>query len=179
MNRTEQLAAAYERHVSLPWSDHLSGHERVWFVVYPPADERKLRKRLQLFEMATQRAGHKWIQCDVTHALSQWLSGIEYRESYFECPEDLDPLRPELVEYVAQRIREKLSDPAAGSSSVVAVIGLASLFGFVRVSTVIEAIRDEIPGRLAVFFPGEYDGHLYRLLDAQDGWDYLAVPITV
>jgi len=29
-----------------------------------------------------------------------------------------------------------------------------------------------------VFFPGERDGSNYRLLDARDGWNYLATPIA-
>ena len=33
-------------------------------------------------------------------------------------------------------------------------------------------------GRLLVFFPGEVEGNNYRLLDARDGWNYLATPIT-
>ena len=28
-------------------------------------------------------------------------------------------------------------------------------------------------------FPGHVDGSNYRLLDARDGWNYLAVPITI
>jgi len=35
-----------------------------------------------------------------------------------------------------------------------------------------------IAGRLLVFFPGEHEGNSYRLLDARDGWNYLAIPIT-
>jgi hypothetical protein len=31
---------------------------------------------------------------------------------------------------------------------------------------------------LLVFFPGQFDNNNYRLLDARDGWNYLAVPIT-
>jgi hypothetical protein len=47
------------------------------------------------------------------------------------------------------------------------------------VSSVIEGIKTTVPGRLLVFFPGEYhpEGHTYRLLDARDGWNYLAVPL--
>jgi hypothetical protein len=30
-----------------------------------------------------------------------------------------------------------------------------------------------------VFFPGVYENNNYRLLDARDGWNYLAVPITM
>jgi hypothetical protein len=37
----------------------------------------------------------------------------------------------------------------------------------------------DIRGRLVVFFPGEYEDNNYRLLDARDGWNYLAVPITL
>ena len=41
-----------------------------------------------------------------------------------------------------------------------------------------EAVTDCIGGRLLVFFPGEREGSNYRLLDARDGWNYLATPIT-
>jgi hypothetical protein len=30
---------------------------------------------------------------------------------------------------------------------------------------------------LLVFFPGEQEGNTYRLLDAQNGWGYLATSI--
>ena len=36
----------------------------------------------------------------------------------------------------------------------------------------------DVTGRLVVFFPGEYEQNNYRLLDARDGWSYMAVPIT-
>ena len=42
-----------------------------------------------------------------------------------------------------------------------------------------EAVTDRVRGRLLVFFPGEREGSNYRLLDARDGWNYLAVPITI
>jgi hypothetical protein len=37
----------------------------------------------------------------------------------------------------------------------------------------------DIQGRLVVFFPGQFERNNYRLLDARDGWNYLAVPITL
>lgn len=40
-------------------------------------------------------------------------------------------------------------------------------------------IERDIRGRVVVFFPGEYENSNYRLLDARDGWNYLAVPITL
>ena len=66
----------------------------------------------------------------------------------------------------------------ADAGSVVAITGLASLFDFMRVSSLIERVEDFIPGRLLVFFPGEYAGNVYRFMDARDGFNYMAVPIT-
>lgn len=63
--------------------------------------------------------------------------------------------------------------------TVVAVQGVASLFGFTKVSLVIKEIENDVRGRLLLFFPGEFDNNNYRLLDARDGWNYLAVPITL
>ena len=44
---------------------------------------------------------------------------------------------------------------------------------------VVEGIKESVQGRLLVFFPGEHhpENHTYRLLDARDGWNYLAVPL--
>jgi hypothetical protein len=56
---------------------------------------------------------------------------------------------------------------------------VACLFGFTRVSLVLKEVTTDIRGRLVVFFPGEYEDNNYRLLDARDGWNYLAVPITL
>ena len=62
--------------------------------------------------------------------------------------------------------------------TVVAVTGVASLFGFTRISQVLPLVEPHVRGRLLVFFPGVYENNNYRLLDARDGWNYLAVPIT-
>ena len=50
---------------------------------------------------------------------------------------------------------------------------------FTQVSLVLKELENNIKGRLVLFFPGEYDDNNYRLLDARDGWSYLAVPITL
>ena len=72
-----------------------------------------------------------------------------------------------------------LHAPDADAGSVVGLFGVASLFGFIRVSEVMRAIERDVRGRIVVFFPGEYVDSNYRLLDARDGWNYLAVPITL
>ena len=180
MGRIDRLAEHYRRHVSLPWQKELAGAQRAIFVVYDKADERRLRARKTLFELATTRAGHGWTECDLTGAFAEWMVRAEYRESYFESPEDLGlKLEEDFLEYAAGRVRTKLAAPEADEGSVVAVFGVASLFGFTRVSALMQAVEGDVRGRIVVFFPGEYEDGNYRLLDARDGWNYLAVPITL
>ena len=64
------------------------------------------------------------------------------------------------------------------STTVVAIYGVASLFGFMKTSDLVAAVESAIRGRLLVFFPGEHENNTYRFLDAREGWNYLAVPIT-
>ena len=180
MGRIERLAERYRRHVALPWRDDLSGAERAVFVVYDKADERRLRARKALFELATTETGHRWIECDLTRAFAKWMAGTGYRDRYFESPEDLElKLEEDFLAHVAGRVRTALAAPEADTGSVVAVFGIASLFGFVRVSELMRAVEGDVRGRIVVFFPGVYEDANYRLLDARDGWNYLAVPITL
>ena len=130
--------------------------------------------------MATTDVGHTWLECDLTQVFAKWMAITEYRDSYFESPEDLElKLEDDFLRHVAERVREVLTSPKSDENSVVGVYGIASLFGFVRVSELMREIEGDIRGRVAVFFPGEYDNSNYRLLDARDGWNYLAVPITL
>jgi len=117
---------------------------------------------------------------DVSDAFAQWIGNDEYREAYFESPEDLQlKMEAEFAEFVAERIRKVLNRTETPEKSVVAVFGVGTLFGFTRVSKVLRLLEGDIRGRLVVFFPGHYEQNNYRLLDARDGWNYLAVPITV
>ena len=52
MSVVETRIRAYRSFVALPWAQRLSGAERVWIVIYPPHDERRLRKRVGEFELA-------------------------------------------------------------------------------------------------------------------------------
>ncbi len=178
MSEIESLAARYEQFVALPWDHTLAGPQRVWFAVYDPAQERRLRLRLTEFEVATKRAGHGWAAVDLTDSFAHWMAGHEYREAYFEQPEDMDLALEDYAGSVAGEVRAALTAPEVDDNTVVAVVGVASLFGLTRVSALLEKVAPDIRGRLLVFFPGRHDGSKYRLLDARDGWDYLAVPIT-
>lgn len=180
MGRIEDLASRYYDHISAPWQKNLAGAQRTIFVVYDPEDERKLRARLDEFETRTREAGHVWKSFDFTGVFAKWMAGMEYRNSYFEEPTDLTlKLQVEFVRHAASELRKALTSSEVTENTVVGVYGAASLFGFTKVSLVLKEIEHEIQGRLVLFFPGEYDDNNYRLLNARDGWNYLAVPITL
>lgn len=180
MGRVEELATRYRGHISAPWQRNLSGDQKAIFVVYPKTDERKLRARMELFEMATTSTGHGWRPLDLTDTFARWMANTDYRDAYFEEPETLAmKLRSDFMRYAASQLREALRGEGSGEDTVVAVQGIACLFGFTRVSLVLKEVVNDIRGRLVVFFPGEYEDSNYRLLDARDGWNYLAVPITL
>ena len=179
MREIDLLLQRYEKMVAMPWPDHVSGGERVWFVIYEPTQERRLRLRLPEFQIATEKAGHAWRYVDLTDAFARWMASHRYRESYFKRPELLtEAALSGFAAAVAGEIKAELNAPDAGPATVVAVGGLGSLFGIVRVSDVLGQVVQAVAGRLLVFFPGRHDNRVYRLLDARDGWNYLAVPIT-
>ncbi len=180
MGRIEELADRYLQHISTPWQRTVAGAQRVIMVVYDKELERTLRARNAAFQNATEQAQHDWAEVDITDAFAKWLAADEYRDAYFESPADLDlKSEAEFADYVASRIRETLTADDVDEMTVVAVFGVGGLFGLTRLSRVIKLVEPDIRGRLAVFFPGTYDRNNYRLLDARDGWNYLAVPITL
>lgn len=178
MSKIQQLIDNYERKVNSPWEDNLSAQEKVWFVVYQKEKERMLRNRISEFELKTKKAEKKWFHTDLTETFPEWMMEQEYREEYFKNPESLDFALTKYQEFVIGKVRELLTRDAADGSSIVAVSGVGTVFGFLKVHNLVKELRGDISGRLVVFFPGNYDGNTYRLLDARDGWDYRAVPIT-
>lgn len=177
MNAIDRLLSNYSRQVRLPWSPSMSGKQRVWFAVYPPAEERRVRARLPQFETLTLEAEHGWSAVDLTLVLPQFLATHKYRESIFQSPQHFQA-GGALEDRAAALVIETCSREEANAASVVAVTGLASLFDFMRVSSLIDRVEDAVSGRLLVFFPGEYAGNIYRFMDARDGFNYMAVPIT-
>jgi len=178
MSEIDGLLQAYDEFVSLPWDPALAGPEKVWFVIYDPAQERRLRLRIPEFEVATKNTGHGWALIDLTDSFAEWMAQHEYREAYFESPEDMEMALRGFTDYTVDLITSRLTAPEVDEQTVVAIAGLSSLFGLTRASTVLEAVNSTIRGRLLVFFPGRHEGSNYRLLDARDGWNYLAIPIT-
>jgi len=177
MSATDRLLANYSRQVRLPWSASMSGKQRIWFAVYPPVEERRVRARLPQFEALTLEANHGWSGVDLTRLLPEFIAAHKYRESIFQKPQHFKAGN-ELEVRAAALVNEACSREEANEASVVAVTGLASLFDFMRVSSLIDRVEDNVRGRLLVFFPGEYAGNVYRFMDARDGFNYMAVPIT-
>lgn len=180
MGRIEELADHYGRHIAAPWQRTVAGGQRVIMIVYDKDQERTLRARKTAFENATRQAGHDWHEVDVTDTFASWMAADDYREAYFASPEDLQlKLDAEFAEYVAHRLRQSLTRPDVTDTSVVAVFGVGALFGLTHVSKVLKLVEADVRGRLVMFFPGQFDNNNYRLLDARDGPNYLAVPITL
>ena len=177
MSAIDRLLVNYSRQVRLPWSANMSGKQRVWLAVYPPAEERRMRARLPQFEALTLEANHGWITVDLTGLLPDFLAAHKYREAIFQNPEYLRA-GSDLEVRAAALLNEACSREESDANGVVVVVGLASLFDFLRVSSLIERVEDSPPGRLLFFFPGEYQGNVYRFMDARDGFNYMAVPIT-
>jgi bacteriophage exclusion system BrxB-like protein len=180
MARIEDLAELYGQHIAIPWQRTVAGAQRVIMVAYDKELERVLRARKGEFDTRTRAAEHDWHEVDLTTCFATWLAADEYREAYFESPGDLHmKLDAEFPDFVADRVRAVLLSSEVGDNSVVAVFGVASLFGFARVSQLLRLIEGDVHGRLVVFFPGQYEQNNYRLLDARDGWNYMAVPISL
>jgi hypothetical protein len=180
VSKIDQLVDRYEQQVALPWKSRLAGSQKVWFIVYPPDYERRLRTRFEEFKLATARADKTWLRCDLTRAFPEWMAGHEYREDYFATPEALAfELEEDFTQYVADQARATLESEDADEESVVALTGLSTLFGLTRVSAVVRRLESVITGRLAVFFPGRHAQNTYRFLDARDGRDYLATPVKL
>ena len=177
MNAIDRLVANYQRQVSLPWATNLAGKQRVWFAVYPPTEERRVRANLQQFEAVTHAAQHGWLVVDLTPLLPEWLGQHEYREGIFAEPQFLSS-HQELEELAVEKVKKACSAEEVDHNTVVAMMGLGSLFDFVRVSRLLDAVESAIRGRLLVLFPGEYRHNTYRFMDARDGFNYMAVPIT-
>jgi hypothetical protein len=149
-------------------------------VIYPPRYERRIRLNLQEFENATIQAGHPWACIDISTSFERWLANHEYAQAYFEEPELLETTLPAFFDELVGEVRDELAkhkDP----DTVVGLIGAGTLFGLgdsVKVSALMNAVSDAVAGRLLIFFPGQHEHNSYRLLDARDGWNYLATPIT-
>ncbi|OQA13363.1 MAG: hypothetical protein BWY64_03662 [bacterium ADurb.Bin363] len=172
MSKIKRLLESYSKFIAVPWRDDAAAAQRVIFCVYSETDELHLRASIDEFEIATSQTGHKWAVFDLTDIFPAWLGTQRYAESYFQKPHLLPNLMPKLLLYIVEEFSKFLAQ------QVVALQGVGSLFGFLKVKEVVEKLAPLVSGRLVVLFPGSYENNNYRLLDGYDGWNYLAVPLT-
>jgi len=178
MSKVKRLIQSYTSFISTPWRDDAAASQRIIFCIYNENDELKLCAKIDEFEIATKQAGHEWALFDLTDSFAQWLATQRYAKSYFEKPQLLGNRLPTYHPYLLDRFKVFLSEIDVSDNTVVALKGVGSLFGFIKVKDLVESFAPLVPGRLIVFFPGTCENNNYRLLDGYDGWNYLAVPIT-
>lgn len=179
MNRIKKLAQAYARHIALPWRNDAAPAQRIIFCIYNAAEERILRANIAEFEIATTNAGHSWQMFDLNDTFARWLSAQKYADKYFQNPARLNAMALErYLDWIMENYEAAMSRSFEKTNMVVAFTGISELFGFFKVKSLLDKLEPKIAGRLVVFFPGSHDGNNYRLLDAYDGWNYLAVPLT-
>jgi hypothetical protein len=178
--RIELLIEAYSKVVKEPWSSALSGQERIWFLVYDPSEQRKIELHMGEFETVAVRAGKLWKSVSLKNCFPSWMANHEYKEDYFTSPEYIvDQLEAEFIPYAIDFLKNELSKLDQNESTLIAIKDVSALFGFARLSEILKSCDKDFKGRLLIFFPGEFEQNHYRLLDARDGWDYLARPITL
>ena len=178
MSRIRQLIQSYSQYISIPWRDDVAAAQRVIFCVYSAYEERRLCAKFDEFEIVTRQSGHEWINFDLTDTFAIWITSQRYAKSYFEKPHLLSTLLPNYLAFLIDEFETFLQENDIGDNSVVAINGVGTLFGLLKVKDVIDKLAPKVSGRLLVFFPGSYENNNYRLLDGYDGWNYLAVPIT-
>ena len=182
MTRLDQLLINYRRHVALPLRPNLPLGQRVWFLVYPPEEERRLLLRIEDFHQATLEAQLGWQVINLKGSLALWLDSLEAEER-----EALLKDQPLLEDYASTGLRDFLAKmvqavadkvgPEQAPRTVFALTGLMEIYDLVGVSDLLDALTKQFTGNLALFFPGEKEGNSYRFLNARTAWDYLAVPI--
>ena len=112
---------------------------------------------------------------DLAPQFGRWVAKQKWFERAAKRPSTLSTVLPQFENELVGRVQSVLSE--CGQNDLLALTGVASLFGVIRASALIRRVADTIPGRMLVTFPGTHQGGIYRLLDARDGWNYLAVPI--
>jgi hypothetical protein len=183
MSYAQTILDKLKAHLSLPWPTNVSGQERVLMAVYPPSEERRIRRFIDSGEFAAEIRSlhHGWSSLDLSTVFSQWLVAHESRERLLQKSSrlwgDKDFVKG-LEEYLVDRISQASENDDA--NTVFALVGCGGLFGLTSVSQLIGKVCEKVPGRIVVFFPGEHDAehNSYRLLGAKDGWGYLATTIT-
>ncbi len=178
MGKIERLQQSYKKFIEIPWKSDIAPAQRVIFCVYDEHEERSIRAKIDEFELATKQANHRWILFSLTNTFPEWLGCQKYAKSYFNKPDIITQILPQYPLYIKQKFEKFINEKSPDENTVIALSGVGSLFGLIKVKELVDILAPLTKGRLVIFFPGSYEGNNYRLLDGYDGWNYLAVPIT-
>jgi hypothetical protein len=171
----DDLLAHFRARLSIPWQEDVSAPGRIWLLHYDKNLDRRVRGRLDEFRLAAQAEGKGWRQVDLAPLFGAWLAEQPFFERLATRPSQLESVLPDFEAHVVRLLKAELA--ACSKNDLVAVTGVASLFGLLRASVLIAQTASSVQGRMVVAFPGTHSHGVYRLLDARDGWNYLAVPI--
>ncbi len=171
----EDLITAFRARLSVPWRPDEAAAGRVWMLWYDKTLERRVRGRMAEFRLTAEQSGKGWHEFDLAPEFGKWVAKQTWFERAAKRPATLGTVLPDFEAQLIHELKDRLSK--CGPNDILALTGAASLFGLMRASTLIGKVADAVPGRLLVTFPGTHQGGIYRLLDARDGWSYLAVPI--
>lgn len=178
MNYVDRLLEALKQQLRHPWSRDRSGGERVWFLVYDADKTRGVLARKDSFRLATEAAGKRWAEIDLSLQFGQWLSGHRYAARYFARPHLASTIADGFAQHLVDSITREIREREVDEQTLLVLTGTEALYGITKLSPIIKRVEDAVPGRLLVLFPGQYTEPTYRFLDARDGWNYLAVPIV-
>jgi len=178
VNYVDRLVAALGQQLRHLWTADRSGGERVWFLVHDPDKTRAVLARKDAFKQATEAAGKRWVEIDLTAEFGRWMASHRYAERYFARPRLATTISDDFVSALVTDIMRQIAERKVNDQTLLAMVGTESLYGITKLSPVIKRLEDAIPGRLLVVFPGEYDEPRYRFMGARDGWNYLAIPIV-
>ena len=171
----DSLLSAFQERLCVPWRDNEPDAGRVWILWYPKEHERRIRGRLHEFRLAAEHSGKGWYQVDLAPTFGNWVATQPWFERAARRPPTIYTVIGKYEDFVVHQIVYKAK--MCTQNDILAVIGVAYLFGLTRTQDVIERVIKRISGRLLVTFPGVHRNGIYRLLDARDGYNYLAVPI--
>lgn len=179
MSSITNLIDAYRRELSLTWHDDISGAEKIWMLLYSPNLERQVRSATPRFAAATKEAGRSWGEIDISDEFGKWVASHKHSKKFLS---GKIPFSSAIVGEFERVLTELISAQVNGypEGSVVAIVGIGSLFPYVRAHNIIGKIESGIGNRrILIFFPGSHDSahHVFRLLNARDGFDYRAVVI--
>jgi hypothetical protein len=175
LSTVEELLDEFRKRLTVPWRPDEAPAGRVWMLWYDKAYERRVRGRLGEFRLATEQAGKGWRQFDLAPCFAEWVVQQPWFERLAKRPSTLSTVIPQFEDDLVRRVRAELAE--CSSNDLLTLTGVASLFGLIRASTLMDKVVNNIPGRMMLTFPGVHQGGIYRLLDARLGWNYLAVPI--